>query len=34
VSDRLGLTAARWAEISHPPVTVEGVEQALTMFFG
>ncbi len=34
VSDRLRLSAARWAEISHPPVTVEGVEQALTMFFG
>lgn len=34
VSDRLRLTAARWAQISHPPVTVEGAEQALPMFVG
>lgn len=34
VSDRLRLTAARWAQTSHPPVTVEGVEQALPMFVG
>ncbi len=34
VSDRLRLNAARWAETSHPHITVEGVEQALTMFFG
>jgi RimJ/RimL family protein N-acetyltransferase len=34
VSDRLRLNAARWAELSHPPVSVEGVQQALTMFLG
>jgi RimJ/RimL family protein N-acetyltransferase len=34
VSDRLRLTAERWAEIDHPPVTVEGVEQARSMFLG
>jgi RimJ/RimL family protein N-acetyltransferase len=34
VSDRLRLTAARWAEISRPPVTVEGVERARPMFLG
>jgi RimJ/RimL family protein N-acetyltransferase len=34
VSDRLRLTAARWAEISHPPATVEGIEQARSMFLG
>jgi RimJ/RimL family protein N-acetyltransferase len=34
VSDRLRLTAARWAELSHPPATVEGVQQALAMFLG
>lgn len=33
VSDRLRLTAARWAEISHPPVTVDEVDQARAMFF-
>ncbi len=34
VSDRLRLTAERWAESSHPPVTVDGVEAARTMFLG
>lgn len=34
VSDRLRLTAARWAEIEHPTVRVEGVEAALSMFLG
>jgi RimJ/RimL family protein N-acetyltransferase len=34
VSDRLRLTAERWAEISHPPVTVEGLEAARSMFLG
>jgi RimJ/RimL family protein N-acetyltransferase len=34
VSDRLRLTAARWSQISHPPATVEGVEQARSMFIG
>jgi hypothetical protein len=34
VSDRLRLAAEMWAEVSHPPVTVEGVEAARTMFFG
>jgi RimJ/RimL family protein N-acetyltransferase len=34
VSDRLRLTAPRWAEISHPPATVEGIEQARSMFLG
>jgi RimJ/RimL family protein N-acetyltransferase len=34
VSDRLRLTAARWAETSHAPVEVVGVEQALHMFVG
>ena len=34
VSDRLRLTAERWGEITHPPVTVEGVEAALPMFLG
>ncbi len=34
VSDRLRLTAERWAEISHPPATVEGVEAARGMFLG
>jgi RimJ/RimL family protein N-acetyltransferase len=34
VSDRLRLTAAKWAEITRPPVTVEGVEQARPMFIG
>lgn len=34
VSDRLRLTAERWAEISHPPATVDGIEQALNMFLG
>jgi RimJ/RimL family protein N-acetyltransferase len=34
VSDRLRLTAARWAEASHPSVTVEGVDQARRMFIG
>ena len=32
VSDRLRLTAETWADISHPPVTVEGVEAARHMF--
>ncbi len=34
VSDRLRLTAQRWAEISHPPVTVDGAEAARHMFLG
>jgi RimJ/RimL family protein N-acetyltransferase len=34
VSDRLRLTAARWSETSHPPVTVAGAERALPMFTG
>ena len=34
VSDRLRLTAQRWAETSHPPVTVDGVEAARHMFVG
>lgn len=34
VSDRLRLTATRWAEIEHPSVTVEGVEAARSMFLG
>lgn len=34
VSDRLRLTAARWAEVEHPDVTVEGVEAARPMFLG
>lgn len=34
VSDRLRLTAARWAEVERPEVTVEGVEAALPMFLG
>ncbi len=34
VSDRLRLTAERWAEISNPPATVDGVEAARTMFLG
>ena len=33
-SDRLRLTAERWAEISHPPATVDGVEGARAMFLG
>ena len=34
VSDRLRLTGEVWAETSRPPVTVEGVEAARTMFLG
>ena len=34
VSDRLRLTAERWAETSHPSVTVEGLEAARGMFLG
>jgi RimJ/RimL family protein N-acetyltransferase len=34
VSDRLRLTAERWAEVSHPPATVEGIEPARSMFLG
>jgi hypothetical protein len=34
VSDRLRLTAERWAEISHPPATVEGIDQTRSMFLG
>ncbi len=34
VSDRLRLTAERWAETSHPEVEVVGVERALGMFVG
>jgi RimJ/RimL family protein N-acetyltransferase len=34
VSDRLRLTAERWAETSHPPATVDGVEAARAMFLG
>ena len=34
VSDRLRLTAERWAETSHPAVTVEGIEAARAMFLG
>ena len=33
-SDRLRLTAERWAETSHPAATVEGVEAARAMFLG
>jgi RimJ/RimL family protein N-acetyltransferase len=34
VSDRLRHTAARWAEIEHPAVTMDGVEEARGMFLG
>lgn len=34
VSDRLRLTAARWAEVDHVPVTVEGLDAARSMFLG
>ncbi|WP_134766521.1 GNAT family N-acetyltransferase [Nocardioides sp. 1609] len=34
VSDRLRLTAARWAEHEHPEVTVEGLDAARAMFLG
>ncbi|WP_137294053.1 GNAT family N-acetyltransferase [Nocardioides dongxiaopingii] len=34
VSDRLRLTAARWAEQERPDVTVEGVDAARAMFLG
>lgn len=34
VSDRLRLTVERWAETDHPPVTVDGVERARSMFLG
>jgi RimJ/RimL family protein N-acetyltransferase len=34
VSDRLRVTAERWAEISHPPASVEGIDQARSMFLG
>ncbi len=34
VSDRLRLTAANWAEVEHPVVSVEGVEAARSMFLG
>lgn len=34
VSDRLRLTAARWARIERPDVVVEGAEAALDMFLG
>jgi len=34
VSDRLRLTAERWAEVERPAITVEGVEAARSMFIG
>lgn len=34
VSDRLRLTAARWAAVDHPPVTVDGIDEARCMFLG
>jgi RimJ/RimL family protein N-acetyltransferase len=34
VSDRLRLTAARWATMEHPVVSVEGLEAARSMFLG
>lgn len=34
VSDRLRLTAARWAKIEHPVVSVDGVDAARSMFVG
>jgi len=34
VSDRLRLTAERWAESSRPPIQVEGLEKARQMFLG
>ena len=34
VSDRLRLTAERWAEVEHPSATVEGIDAARGMFLG
>lgn len=34
VSDRLRLTAARWAEVDHCPVVVDGLDHARSMFLG
>lgn len=34
VSDRLRLTAARWAEVDHCPVLVDGLDDARSMFLG
>ena len=34
VSDRLRLTAQRWADTEHVPVEIVGIEQARAMFVG